>query len=214
MTSLIPRFIAALSLTALVTNADPQDGLAVNRAPTPMMNVEICAMLVDELSRLPAWTQSSPNSPEEWSAIAAFARKLQQLSEPDVRSILFAYMIRYHSDDYPTSVNTATRAMLVLRLMFAIPPDAPMSIARAEGETMSDLIRCAGRIPDSDGNDPTLSSPVSWRDGRPVVIGAPRGAVMERMVNMRPIEYQPQMEYDFFRAKFPMRSNLSELVVK
>jgi len=206
--------VLILTGAALVCRSQSQTTSPASPQQDTLMTVELCESLADELSRLPAWTETSPKTVEDWSALAVFARTLQQLPPSDVRAVLFAYMVKYKANDYAKAVDVATRPMLVLRLMFDIPQDAPMALAFAEGEPLADLMRAAGRIPNEDGTDDTISAPLTWRDGRPRVMGVPRASIPPQTINARPVEYQPQKEYEFFRAKYAKRTNLENLIAR
>jgi hypothetical protein len=152
-------------------------------ASQPTVDPQEVKRLVSLLGSVRSWpgTPGPDYTDEDWREAICAARAMQKA---DGKLVIKAL------DEYGGGPLQALRVIVVLRLMFDLPADAPASERR--------VFRGGWSVPIVDGRA-NLGWPIGWSDGKPSFIArVPSGALSTPT-------YHAAEEYEYLLGKYPFR---------
>lgn len=186
--------------------------------------------LLGNLMRLPQWPSDRDFQPDEWQQYCATAVSWQRSRPSCIETLVILAMLigtayraspsnvdhwstKYRHDNVPDAHLAdwlGVRIMLLLRIMFNIPAST-MAYRLPKSEYL--IAGCsyypAKPIGTFGENDILrIAAPIDWRDRNPRLMALSKvhepGGIWT--------DYQPHIEYRYFRVNFPLRENLQDLV--
>ena len=150
------------------------------------------ADLLQQLRSVSPWRDAGYER-SDWLKLAETAREFQSAERPQVEGVLRMFMGGLPTDmsDLNAGYYEEPKALLLMRMMFAIPTNAPM----ASGFSFGGWVRFGTDMnPDRTVN---LCWPVAWAKGHPCMAAPCRGVTGQR--------YNPVAEFLYLSTNYPPR---------
>ena len=159
-----------------------------------------CWRDVNVLKQAPIWPIDRPFSEGEARRLAEVAGYFQHLAADDVELAIICYMMTLMSKSAEERTANAfdSRPMLVMRVMFDLPTDIPIDYEQMACRPPQITMPAAGVVAPVDiSMSPT--APIKWTGEGPRILFS------RRDIDHTGNPYEPEREYRYFRAHFPLR---------